>query len=138
MLVLPDIVVCLRLLVDPVALEAAVWHVFLVDAPADALSLQEIDDGLDAGANAREAVAGYAVGVCSHSGDVVGLRKSVNTAADDVQMRAYLRRMRDGIVVGEQDALACQVGQAGWDVSESRVRPESQEGDDIRSPTAKA
>jgi len=44
--VLADVIVGTVLLVDPCeALEACVWHIFLVEAPADALVFKKVNDG---------------------------------------------------------------------------------------------
>lgn len=69
----PDVVIGPGLLVDPVALKTAVRHVLLVDAPADALGIEQVYDGLDAGRNTSEPVASDAVGVSSRGGNVVRL-----------------------------------------------------------------
>jgi hypothetical protein len=75
--VLPDIVVRLGLLVDPVALETAIRHVLLVQAPADTLGLKQVHDSLDAGPDALEAIVGYAIGATSSGCYVVGLERNV-------------------------------------------------------------
>lgn len=72
-LVLANIVGLARLLVDPVALKPGVGLVLAVDTPAHALGLQEVHDGLGAGANATEAVVSDAEGVGTDRSDIVGL-----------------------------------------------------------------
>lgn len=114
---LPDVIVGLRLLVDPVALEPGVWHVLLVDTPADTLGLEKVDDGLCARTDPLEAVIGDPVGVGSSGRDIVRLvvRDPDQSKTSLTPIRhTYLRRMSDGKVVAEENTLACEVGQVGW------------------------
>lgn len=66
-------VVILALGILIVARETRVRHVLLVDGPADALGLEEIDNGRDAGVDVVHAVVGHAKGGAPCCGHVVGL-----------------------------------------------------------------
>ena len=57
------------------AFETRVWETLIVVAPADALVLEEIDDGGDVAVDEDEAVAVQAEGVAAGWGDVVGLAR---------------------------------------------------------------
>lgn len=86
---LANVVILAVLLVDVgLALEAAIRHVLLVVAPRDALVLEQVDDG------------GY---VLDYLGEVIVLHPEVVTT--DGRDVVGLRRVRDGVVVGERDAM---------------------------------
>lgn len=109
---LSNIVVLLGLLVDPVALEPGIGHVLLVDAPAHALGLQQVYDGLGRGANAVKVVVRDAERVGTGGSNVVGLglESEDDSSAVTLQMgHTCLRGVGDGIVVGQANPLACQV-----------------------------
>lgn len=91
---LANIVVGPVSLIHVISLKARVRHILLVDAPAHLSGLEEIDDGLRAGVDPLEAVVDDAVRVCAAGRDIVGLR-----------------RVGDGVVVVEKDALLREVRQ---------------------------
>jgi len=72
--VLADVIIRVRGLVEPrVALEASVWHIFLVFTPRDPTSLEEVDNSADVLRNGVEVVVVHAEVVTTDTGDVVGL-----------------------------------------------------------------
>lgn len=81
----------------PIRLEARVRHVLLVDAPADTLGLEEVDNVLDACAETAEVVVGDSVGAGTRGSHVVGLRG-----------------VGGGIVVGQADALASEPSEVAY------------------------
>lgn len=89
---LANIVVLASFLIDPCeALESTVWHIFLINTPADLLVLEKIHDGGNILWHGDEWVAVQAEVVTGDSGHVVGLTG-----------------MRDSVVVLQSNALLCE------------------------------
>ena len=70
---LPNIVIVARFLVLPVALESGIWHVLLVQTPADAGILKKVNNGSDAGPKPVKTIVGYSPCTATRRGDIVGL-----------------------------------------------------------------
>ncbi len=92
----PDVVIGFRFLVDPVTLEATVRHVFLVDAPANALRFQQVHDGLDAGTDPCESVVGDSVGISSRGSNIVWLGSEAKVSLQSL----FQPSIRDGMLSG--------------------------------------
>jgi hypothetical protein len=93
LLVLANIIVCTRLLVNPLeALVATIWHIFLVKSPADAFILKKINNGRDVLRDSDEWITVESEVVAAYSSHII-----------------WLRWMGDGIVLGQRDSLACVV-----------------------------
>lgn len=92
LLVFPDIVIRPVLLIHVGSLKARVRHILLVDAPAHLGGLEEIDDGLRIGVDALEVVIDDTEGASTASRHVV-----------------WLRRVRYGVVIAEQNALRREI-----------------------------
>lgn len=80
-LVLAHIVICTSLLVGIVCLEARVRHMFLIQTPADASVVQEINDCLGARRDIVRIIVSDPEGVATNSGHVVRLRYNVSKKA---------------------------------------------------------
>lgn len=92
----PHIVVSARRLINVIPLEARIRRIFPVHAPTDALRIQQVHDRLDFRLDALEMIADRTVSGPPHSSDVV-----------------RLRRMGNGAVICQEDALGCKICEAG-------------------------
>ena len=72
-LVLADIVVCTCLMVDPIRLKTRVWHILLIDAPADTSGFEEVDNGLDTTGDSGKRIGGHSVSASSSGSHIVRL-----------------------------------------------------------------
>lgn len=83
-----DIVIRASFLVDEVSGESTVRHIFLILAPADSFSFEQIHNSLHRCIDCSGAIRGEPVGATSGNCDVV-----------------WLTRVRDGPVVGKGNSL---------------------------------
>nr|POF15493.1 hypothetical protein CFP56_48688 [Quercus suber] len=81
--VLSDVVVGTSVLVLPSeALEARVWHVFLVRAPGDEPLVEQVGDGRDVAGDGVEVVVVHSEVLTSVGSDIVGLRRGDTLAGE--------------------------------------------------------
>ena len=77
-LVLAHVVICTGLLVGIICLKARVRHILLIQTPADARVLQEINDSLGARRDVVRIVISDPEGVTTNSSHIVRLRPHVS------------------------------------------------------------
>jgi hypothetical protein len=95
--VFAHVVIGAGLLVNPrEPLVASVWHIFLIDGPADSLFLEEVNDCRNILRNGLKRVSVEAKVVSTDGGDIV-----------------WLRGMSNSVIVSQGDALHCEELEVG-------------------------